>query len=99
VRIAPLGHGKKSANPKNILPSKRFEKFRKGVVFFAFVSFATKRNEAGGLGAERPKYIELCLQSTNSKTTPSRHFLNIRTFTFIFLRFFIFYGMFVTFIN
>jgi hypothetical protein len=58
VRIAPLGHGKKNANSKYSLPSKRFEKFRKGVVFFAFVSFATKRNEAGGLGAERPKYIE-----------------------------------------
>jgi hypothetical protein len=57
-RIAPLGHGKKTANPKNFLPSKLFEKFRKGVVFFAFVSFATKRNEAGGLGAERPKHIE-----------------------------------------
>jgi hypothetical protein len=25
---------------------------------FTFVSFATKRNEAGGLGAEHPKYIE-----------------------------------------
>ena len=63
VRIAPLGHGKKSTNPKNILPSKRLEKFRKGVVFYPFVSFATKRNEAGGLGAERTKHIELCFSA------------------------------------
>jgi hypothetical protein len=55
----PLATEKKPPTQKNILPSKRFEKFRKGVVFFAFVSFATKRNEAWGLGAERPKHIEL----------------------------------------
>jgi hypothetical protein len=66
VRIAPLGHGKKIANPKNSLPSKRFEKFRKGVVFFAFVSFATKRNEAWGLGAEHPKHMALS-PNTQSK--------------------------------
>jgi hypothetical protein len=62
MRIAPLGHGKKSANPKNFLPSKRFEKFRKGCFSLPSFLLPPKEMRPGAWGRSAPNKAQTTKQ-------------------------------------